>query len=1012
MKLTRHGSSNSLARLGLVIAFASFFFPAHRLFSATPWIRQYNSRTWQAEQGLPNNTVLGINQTPDGYLWVATREGLVRFDGTHFRVFDTNNTPGLRSSVISAICVDRQGALWIGSDGLVRFKDGVFSHYGRTDGLAADSIKTIFEKHDGSLWIGTASGMSRLKGGKFTTYTREYFTREPSLISSIVLSVDEGRDGSLWVATSGGLNRIHGDVIDVFTTSNGLSINTLKKVCADREGRVWIGSNNGLIVYENGTFRTYTTGDGLADNFVSAIFEDRDGNLWIGTYAGLNRFVNGGFITEVNNKGAPYDQINDIFQDREGNIWVGSKEGLIELSPKRFFTLAKPQGLSHNNVMSVMEDRKGSLWIGTWGGGLDVWKGGKITVYSAANGLSFPMILSTCEARDGSVWVGAEFNGGVSRFKDGKFTHLSARYGVIDSGIKVIHEDRSNRLWLGTTRGLSCVQGRNVTNYTSTNSTLPGDNVRDIFEDHLGQLWFGTDGGLSRWDNGKFVNLGVSNGLSDNVVNCIFEDTATNFWIGTDNGGLVRYRDGRFTAYTTKQGLFNDRVLEILEDDHGFLWMTCYKGIFRVRREELDALDGGKLAHLHCNAYGSADGMESVQCNGVAKPAGWKARDGRLWFPTTKGLVSADPTLKPNELPPPVFIEEVLADNTIIDRGDPGMSPPAAKPALTMAPGRGELEFRFGALSLSAPETDRFKYRLEGVDSDWKDAGTGRVAHYNNLYPGRYKFQVKAANNDGAWNETGAAVTLELLPHFWQTSWFLVLTSLATVGLIGGAARYLSLRKLRRKLALLEMQTSLERERARIARDIHDDLGSSLTQIALLSQQSTAGAPPEMQSNTRKISVTARDMARALDEIVWAINPEHDTLEGLVEYLTRTADEYLEDSPIRLRLTAPPVMPQCAIPADVRHDLFLAFKEALNNAVKHAKPSEIQIVFTAEAGQLQIVIADNGAGFDLASPRSNGNGLKNMRQRMEAAHGTFEMTSQAGQGTRIKMSVPLTRAGK
>jgi signal transduction histidine kinase len=607
---------------------------------------------------------------------------------------------------------------------------------------------------------------------------------------------------------------------------------------------------------------------------------------------------------------------------------------------------------------------------------LDQLKDGKVTVYGPANGLSFPLVLSTCEGRDGS-------------------------------------------LWLGTSKGLSCLKNGKFINYTSANSGLPGDSIRAICEDHAGRLWFGTEKGLSRWEEGSVINFTLKEGLSDNVVNALYEDKEQTLWIGTESGGLNRYKSGRFTAYTSQQGLFSDRILEILEDDHGWLWMSCYKGVFRIHKKDLDNLDQGRAEIVSCIAYGKADGMESAQCNGVAKPAGWKAQDGRLWFPTTKGLVVANPNLKLNEIPPPVFIEQIIADKKKIgmEKGW-GVAQNSNwnnavladdQSAITLPPGGGELEFQYGALSFSSPEKDRFKYKLEGVDSDWIDAGTRRLAHYNNIYPGHYRFHVKASNNDGVWNETGTAIALELLPHFWQTKWFLGLTALATIGIVGGTARYMSWKKLRRKLALLEVQNSLEKERARIARDIHDDLGCSLTQITMLSDESEKGGEREYRANTRKISTTAREMARSLDEIVWAINPEYDTLEGLVNYLSRSADEFLEDTTIRSRLKAPAVLPSCVIAADVRHDLFFAFKEALNNSVKHAGASEIQIEFLSEPAQFQIIIADNGTGFDLASPQADGNGLKNMRQRLATIGGQFEISSRPGWGTKIKMTIPLRK---
>jgi signal transduction histidine kinase len=479
---------------------------------------------------------------------------------------------------------------------------------------------------------------------------------------------------------------------------------------------------------------------------------------------------------------------------------------------------------------------------------------------------------------------------------------------------------------------------------------------------------------------------------------------------------LERLNDSRCIAFTTKQGLYSDQILEIVEDDYGWLWMTCYKGIFRVQKKDLDDFATGHIDSLTCITYGKADGMESAQCNGVAKPAAWKSHDGRLWFPTTKGLVVTQPSLELNAVPPPVFINEIFADRKRIDiekshAADASVSVTKTPAALTIHPGSGELEFHYTTLSFFSPERDRFKYKLEGVDSGWVDAGTHRIAHYNNIYPGHYRFLVQAANNDGVWNDTGAAVDITILPHFWQSQFFVISAVLGVLMLVGGTVRYLTWIKVNRKLLLLELQHTLEKERekerARIARDIHDDLGATLTQITLLSDRSENGVVEELQANTRKISATTREMARSLDEIVWAINPEHDTLEGLVEYLTRSADEFLEDTTIRSRVKAPVPLPSHVISAEVRHDLFLAFKEALNNSVRHARATEINIEFVVEGNYFQANITDNGIGFDPDSVTDGGNGLKNMRSRLTAVDGRFEISSQPGKGTLIKLTIPL-----
>jgi ligand-binding sensor domain-containing protein/signal transduction histidine kinase len=973
----------------------------------------YTSRAWQTDEGLPHNLVRAITQTSDGYLWVGTRLGLARFDGLHFTTFNSKNTPALKNSNISALCVDRDGSLWIGTfgGGLVHLKEGVFSHYGQTNGLAGDEASVLCAARDGTVWLGTTTGLTHLHDGKFTNYTRS-----EGLASDIIRSLLEDREGNLWIATGEGLHCLRGGVLQTYTTTNGLPDKSVRGLWQDQAGRLWLGSDRGAICYDRGAFRVFTVEEGLSDSFVNTFCEDREGNFWVGTYSGLNRFKDGKIFNQLNTDGVAYDLVNALFEDHEGTVWVGSREGLARLTPKRFFTYTRQKGLSHNNIMSVMEDRSGSLWIGTWGGGLNQLKDGKFTVYSTKNGLAHDLVLSTCESRDGSLWIGADFDGGLTRLKDGNFTRYTWHDGLLNAAIRVLHEDRAGSLWIGTSRGLNCLRDGKFTTYT-VRENLAGDAVRAICEDHQGNLWFGTEDGLSCWKDGQFTNFTDTNGLPSSTVLSLYEDDRHNLWIGTEGGGLVRRRDGKFSAYTMKQGLLSDDVFEILEDDYGCLWMSCLKGISRVSKNELNELDPNSTKSLHAAFYGRLDGLLSVQCNGVSKPAGCKSRDGRLWFPTTKGLVAIDPRIKLNPFPPPVVIEEVLADKKLVT-GDgwrvTGRGPPVTHLAspVTIPPGRGELEFHYTALSLQKPEKNRFKYLLEGVDPEWVDAETRRVAYYNHLHPGSYRFRVIACNNDGVWNEQEASMVFVLQPVFWQTGWFIGLTGLGLVGSIAGSVRYVSVKRLQRKLAALQQQAAIQKERARIAKDIHDDLGASLTQITLLSDRSETEETVELRANTRKISNTAREMAQSLDEIVWAVNPEHDTLEGLVEYLSQSADDFLEDTPIRSRVKLPSHLPHCSVPAEVRHQLFLAFKEALNNAVKHAGATEIEIEFVAEPPQLQITVADNGKGFAPSSSHPRGNGLYNMRKRLESLGGQFDLTSRPAQGTEIKMSIPLERNGQ
>ena len=972
---------------------------------------QYTSRIWQIGEGLPDNLVQAIAQTEDGYLWVGTREGLARFDGVDFTVYDAKNTPELKNSSITALCADRAGAFWIGTDGggVVRLKDGKFVAFGRDEGLAGDNVRVIYQDKGGSIWIGTTTGLSRRQNEMFRN-----FTTKDGMLSDVVSYIYQDRDSDLWIATGKGLNRLRsGGTMDSFNMPNGLPNDSVRGICQDTGGRIWIGSNNGLLWYNwywGASFYAYNARYGLSDAFVSAICEDKEGNLWVGTYSGLNRFHEGRFYNVLDNEGLPFDKVNALFEDRNGNLWVGSKEGLVRLTPKKFIAYTRQQGLTHNNIMSVLQDRRGSMWIGTWGGGLDQLKGETARAYTPTNILSQELILSLGEGRDDSLWIGADFDGGLTRLKDGKTTHYNWKDGLPNAGVRVIHEDRAGNLWIGTTRGLACLRNGQFT--ICTNGPA-GNQIRAICEDDAGGLWFGSDGGLSYLKDSAFTRFTTRDGLSDDEVIALHLDAEKNLWIGTGAGGLNRRKDGRFTVYTGQQGLFSNEIFEIVEDDEGCLWMSCSRGVFRVRKSDLANLDAGRLKTIPCVTCGKADGMESPQCNGAGKPAAWKSADGRLWFPTSKGLVTVDPkTITVDRLPPQVYIEQVIADKKplIQDELTGARNAPPGRP-MRIPPGRGDFEVHYTALNLSAPEKSRFRYKLEGINSEWVEAGTRRTAYYNNISPGEHQFHVIACNKDGEWNQTGASLALVFLPHYWQTWWFKSLALAFVVGAASGTALYGARRRMKRKLVLLEQRHAIERERGRIAKDIHDDLGSSLTRIMMLGERAEEGLGKgeDVGGHVRKIVTSSRHTVQVLDEIVWAVNPENDTLDGLIGYIGHYVHELFENTSMSCRLDVPMELSEITLPAEMRHNLFLVIKEAFHNVLKHSRASEVRMQVTLESLRLKIEIQDNGTGFNLESTRK-GNGLDNMRKRMEALGGRLNITTAMQQGTKLVIALELKGA--
>ena len=1002
--------------LCLLIAAGSCFTPqAAPVFAATASVQDasssassYISRVWQKDDGLPHSAVEAIAQTSDGYLWVGTGRGLARFNGADFKAFDSDNTPALKSPRITSLCEGRSGELWVGTaeGGLIRLKGGKFERYEVESGPEASSVRGLVMGPDGALWIGTPRGLFVRREGKIENYS----AKTPGGPSDVrALCSDQA--GGLWVGTaSRGVYHVkNGRVVAVQDVTTGLPHNSVRSLCLTRSGTLWVGTMLGVIGLEPaGTSIYYGPTNGLADRIVTALYEDHRGTLWIGTFGGLHHLTEGKLFTDLNEGGAAYTSVSCITEDAEGNIWMGTTEGLHRLQPRRFRVYTMQQGLSHNNVTAVLEDKAGAVWFATWGGGVCKLEDGHINRYSRNEGFSRDMIIALCQDHAGTMWAGADLGRGLVRYSaQGDRARVTS--GGVAGTIRVIYEDRQANLWVGTAAGLYRIQKGQSTRYTAQDG-LASDTIRALCQDQAGTMWIGTAAGLSCWQEGKLKSFTATNELPGKTIFTIREDPERNLWLGTDVG-LVRVREGRFTAYTTKQGLFDNEIFSVLDDARGNLWMSCPNGIFSVRRKNLDELDQGAASVIRCVSYGKNDGMVSAQCSGVGQPPAWKGKDGSLWYPTLRGVavIPPDARLEMNDKVPPVFIEEVLCDrqpaaDSASHVATESLPLAGANGSFQFPPGRGELEFRYAALSFQAPEKNRFQYLLEGVDSQWMAAGGRRTAHYNNVAPGTYCFRVRASNNDGVWNEEGAFVKVILRPHFWQTWWFRALTVVILVGLVAGTVRYVERRRLREQMQQLEHDRAMEKERARIARDIHDDLGARLTKISKLSEQAqrvTPGGPAS--EHVRNIQGTAQEMLSRLDETVWAVNPRNDRLDRLADYILQYAEEFFRQSNVRCRLKVAGEIPALAVAAEPRHHLFLAVKEALNNVARHSGASEVQLQIEFAAGVFSVQVRDNGRGFNAAEALARGRGLENMRSRLELLPGRWELQTELGQGTTIRL---------
>jgi diguanylate cyclase (GGDEF)-like protein len=722
---------------------------------------QYVHNSWSTNEGLPQDSVNAVVQTSDGYLWIATQEGLARFDGVRFTVFDASNTRGALGNFVYSLFADRDGSLWIGAGGgLLRYRSGTFQRFDQRNGLADVSGRHFAQDAAAGLWIGHASegttggkGLARFKDGK-----GHLFTTKDGLSSDQVYPVLTGRDGSLWIGTGAGLDRLKAGKITRFALPGTL----IRALCEDRRGNLWIGTPHGLSRMKDGAITTFTTRDGLSDNSILAIQEDRDGQIWIGTEHGLNR-VRDGRIEAVTIAGLADDAVFALLEGHEGSLWIGTHAGgLHRLRDGKFAMLGVPEGLAGNSVGSILQDRAGRIWIGNVPGGLNVLENGTIRTYTKADGLSNENIRALYEDREGVLWVGT--SDGLDRFKENRFSSDRSAGTVLS-----IFEDAGGARWIGTTSGLFRTND-GVTEAVTLDRRPFKASVRFIYQDRAGRLWAGGSFGLAQFENGTLVPLriGALNRIDINLQS-IHEDADGALWIGTWSQGLQRLKDGHLTTFTTANGLYDDVAWSILEDDAGNLWMGSNRGIYRVSRAQLNAFADGRIKAVTSTVFGTSDGMRKRETN-AGSPAAMRSRDGRLWFGTTAGAAVVDPKSMPmNRVPPPVVLEDVIADGKRVANN------------AYLRPGTRSIEFHYAGLSFVSPEKVTYRYKLEGFSNDWVEADTRRVAYYTNIGPGSYRFRVIAANDDGVWNETGASFAFELRPYFYETRWFY---ALAIVGLM------------------------------------------------------------------------------------------------------------------------------------------------------------------------------------------------------------------------------------
>jgi ligand-binding sensor domain-containing protein len=760
----RFGTSLVLVLAGFVLTGPLFALDPNRA------ITQYGLDNWKKKDGLPQHSIPAIARTRDGYLWVGTEEGLLRFDGSKFRLFDASNTPHLARHNIVRLLAGRRGGLWIGTlgGGLVWTDGETFRRYTTKDGLSEDVVSALCEDRDGTLWVGTFSkGVNHFAGGRFTL-----LGKRDGLSNDEIRAIHQDAEGALWIGTrGGGVNRWQNGRVETWSTANGLSNDQVTSLADDGAGGVWIGTRKGLGRWSGGKLTVLTTADGLKNDEVTSLARDRDGVVWVGTVTGgLNRIAGARIDSLTKHEGLPDDTILSIVDDEDGNLWVGSDGGLTRLSAGAFLPTGTLEGLPSDDVRPVFTTSDGDLWVGTRGAGLARSTGGSWKIYTQKDGLPSDRVWALHQDRAGDVWAGTK--SGLARFHNGRWTSFTKSDGLAADLVFAIVSDAAGDMWIGTVGGLTRYKDGKFTSFGPADG-LTNERVYALLPGSDGTLWIGTaGGGLDRMKDGRITAAFPSSEAP--FVFAILEEPDGAILVGTGDHGLTRFDGKRVTKIARAEGLSDDTVFTIVDDGLGFLWMTSNRGVFRVAREEIARLVSGKTRRVVSESFGTSDGMRESECNGGYQPAGWRAPDGTLWFPTASGLVSVDPARLPAAPRDPiVHIEDVFADG---ERLTP-------EKAAVLAPGRDHLEFRYTAAEFRAPSQLRFRYRLEGYDRDWTEAGDRRAAFYTNLPAGSYHFRVAASARPNHWVET-RPYDFRLKAHFYKTPWFAgALVAAAALGL-------------------------------------------------------------------------------------------------------------------------------------------------------------------------------------------------------------------------------------
>ena len=968
-----------------------------------PLVKDRLVHTWEIDDGLPHNRVLGIAQGADGYLWLATSYGLVRFDGARFTRFWEKISTTEEWDQVDAVLAARDGALWVGTGrgGVGRWLDDRFEIIVPESPLG-QPINAYAVDGAGAIWFG-AGGAPR--GGRGRLGRVSWFTREDGLSTArregTRTKVVATREGRLWFANTDACGWFDGNRFVQVEPEGDPYVH----LAASAGGGVWALRGRSLLRYHADGRREVVVWD-VGTVSVHNLFEDSSGVLWLGTNnAGLLRYRDGEFAR------VPVDSaVISLFEDDEGALWAGTLAGgALCLRHRSLHLRTLADGLRDADTYSICEDAEGRLWLAG--------RNRMLVRGDDATNRSFSPIpgwdsewptMTVSRAPEGGMWLGTL--GGLVRWRDGKLHRQEFR-----TALTAMLTDRAGELWMATTGGeLFIRRGEGEYAPVAVPEGGPGARPRLIAlaEDAEGRIWAGgLDGEVFMRSGGRFEPVALPGVRHGDPVRFIIPDGPETVWIGVHKRGLYRWRAGRVARLPEGAGLPVEDVRTLAPGDFDDLWIGTAEGLFQVSRAALDAVLDGRESTLPTRAYGRADGMPSAEFALGFRGATTRTRDGHLWFATTRGALEIDlRSLVDRPVERSVRIEEVWSGGALIARGGGSAAGP-----LELPPRAARLRINYSLPQAGTAERLRFRYRLLGGDDEgWVENGNLRVAAFPAPSAGAYRFEVVAGLDDGIWLPAGAGLDFTVRAAWWETTSARAGMILLGIAAVAGVVRGLVLWRVRARIRRLTQSRELERERARIARDMHDELGANLTHIEMIGEFADEEAPEVARERLREVAAIARQTVDSLDEIVWAVNPRYDTLSALVEYLGMFAASFLASVKIRCKIELPEELPSRPLSAGVRYHLFLAVKESLNNAAKHAGAALVRLRVEWDGGRLRVEVADDGSGFDAeGASRAGSNGLLNLRERMAELRGECRIESAPGRGTRVVLELPLSpeRAG-